>query len=234
MSPPAAAANEDVARTSGLAGSTETGTETGTRTGADHGPYDDDNAAEIARQAWRRWRVPLALIGVILVGGLAIGAISRLLPPPRPNSYLDPASSSADGAHALTDILGERGDTVVTAYSASSALAALRSGPASHQPGATASSTLVITSPYLLTHRQLARLAQAKADLLVVEAGSGSLPVLAPRVQVSKPMDGQFGHLARPGCTLPAARMAGAANLGGVTYRAPETASACYRSDGFP
>jgi hypothetical protein len=234
MSPPAAAASEEAAGPDSLAGTTETGIKTSTAPATDHGPYDSDNAAEIARQAWRRWRVPLALIGVILLGGLAIGAISRLLPPPRPNSYLDPGSSSADGAHALTDILGERGDTVVTVYSASSALAALRSGPFSHQPGASASSTLVITSPYLLTHRQLARLGQAKADLLVVEAGSGSLPALAPRVRVRKPMDGKFGHLERPGCALPAARMAGSANLGGVTYRAPASAIACYRSDGFP
>ncbi len=226
MSSPAAGLEEGAAGPSGLTGSAQTGT--------DDRPYDADDAAEIARQAWRRWRVPLALIGVILLGGLAIAAISRLFPPARPNSYLDPASSSADGAHALTDILGERGYTVMTAYSASGALAALRSGPAGQPPGATASSTLVITSPYLLTHRQLARLGQARADLLVIEAGSGSLPALAPGVRVSKPLDGQFGHLAYPGCALPAARMAGTANLGGATYRAPASAVACYRSGGFP
>jgi hypothetical protein len=235
MSPPVAGADaeahvagtdEEAAGPSRLAGSAATGT--------DRVPHDADDAAAAARQAWRRWKVPLALIGVILLGGIAIAAISRLLPPPRPNSYLDPGSSSADGAHAVTDILGERGYTVVTTYSASSALAALRSEPAGQRTGASGSSTLVITSPYLLTHRQLARLGKAHADLFVVEAGSGSLPALAPRVRVYKPLTGPFGHLARPGCALPAARMAGTANLGGATYRAPASAIACYPSGGFP
>jgi hypothetical protein len=82
------------------------------------------------------------------------GAISRLLPPPQPNGYLDPASSAPDGAHALTDILGERGYNVIRAYSVSSAIAAAGSGLAAGP------ATLVVTSSYLLTHRQLVRLAQ--------------------------------------------------------------------------
>jgi Domain of unknown function (DUF4350) len=226
MNPPAAGADEEIAGPSALTATTGTD--------IDHVRQGADDAADAVRQVWRRWRVPLALIGVILLGGIAIAAISRLLPPPRPNSYLDPGSSSADGAHALTDILGERGYTVVTTYSASSAVAALRPALVGQQTGATISSTLVITSPYLLTHRQLTRLGRTHADLLVVEPGSGSLPALASRVRVYKPLTGPFGHLARPGCALPAARMAGTANLGGATYRAPASAIACYRSGGFP
>jgi hypothetical protein len=199
-----------------------------------HSPPDRDDAAAAARRAWRRWRVPLALIGVIVLGGIAIGAVSRLFPAPRPNSYLDPASSAADGAHALTDILGERGYTVVRAYSATSALAAVRPGAAGQRSAGAGSSTLVITSPYLLTGRQLVHLAQAYADLLVVEAGSGSLPALAPRVRLKRSLTGTFGRLVRPGCALAAARLAGSANLGGSTYRAPGSAIACYRSSGFP
>jgi hypothetical protein len=226
--------DEDAARPGGLSGGDKAG----------NGPelLGADDAAVIARRAWRRWRVPLALIGVILLGGVAIGAISRLSPPPKPNGYLDPVSDDTDGAQALTDLLGERGYTVVSAYSTSSALAALRPGEAGRRTAESGSSTLVITSPYLLTHRQLMRLGRAHADLFVVEAGTGSLQILAPRVRVAKPLAGRSGHLLagrsgrllQPGCALAAARLAGTANLGGSTYRAPASATACYRSGGFP
>jgi hypothetical protein len=204
--------------------------------------------------AWRRWRVPLALIGVIVLGGIAIAAISRLSPPPQPNSYLDPASSAPDGAHALTDILGERGYSVIRAYSVSSAIAAagsgsvgsgpvgsgpvgsgpVGSGPASRRTGAAGPATLVVTSPYLLTHRQLIRLAQTSADLLVVEPGRESLAALAPRVRLKDTLTGRFGRLLRPGCDFTAARLAGTVNLGGSTYLAPASAIRCYPSGGFP
>lgn len=187
-----------------------------------------DDAGAAARMAWRRWRVPLALIGVIVLGGIAIAAISRLLPPPQPNSYLDPASSAPDGAHALTDILGERGYSVIRAYSVSSAIAAAGSGLAAGP------ATLVVTSPYLLTHRQLVRLAQTRADLLVVEPGRESLAALAPRIRLRDTLTGRFGRLLRPGCGFTAASLAGTVNLGGSTYLAPASAIRCYPSGGFP
>ena len=201
---------------------------------ADPGIQSADDPGAAARLAWRRWRVPLALIGVIVLGGIAIAAIIALLPPPQPNSYLDPASSAPDGAHALTDLLGERGYSVVRAYSAPSALAAVGSGQRDRQTGAIRPATLVVTNPYLLTHRQLVRLGQTHADLLVVEPGPGSLAALAPRVQLKDPLKGRFGRLLRPRCDLAAASLAGTANLGGSTYRAPASTIGCYLSGGFP
>ena len=193
-----------------------------------------DDAGATARMAWRRWRVPLALIGVIVLGGIAIAVISRLSPPPQQNSYLDPASSAPDAAHALTDILGERGYSVMRAYAVSSAFAAAGSGPASRRAGAAGPSTLVITSPYLLTRRQLVRLAQTHADLLVVEPGRESLAALAPRVRLKDSLTGRFGRLLQPGCDFTAARLAGTVNIGGSTYGAPASAISCYPSGGFP
>jgi Domain of unknown function (DUF4350) len=187
-----------------------------------------------ARRVWRRWRVPLVLIGVIVLGGVAIAAISTLLPPPRSNSYLDPASSSADGTHALTDILGERGFTVVAAYSTASALAALGTSSSGHEAGGGVPATLVITSPYLLTHGQLARLGRVPADLFVVEPGPDALAALAPRVGVHDRAAGLYGQLLRPGCALKAAIMAGTANVGGSSYRSPSAADGCYLVSGFP
>src|SRR5262245_41857977 len=164
---------------------------------AEPGVAGGDDARDAALQAWRRWRVPLVLIGVIIIGGIVIAVISRLLPPPGPNSYLDPASTAPDGAHALTDILGDRGYDVIRAYSASSAVAALSSGPGVERPSAGGPATLVVTSPYRLTHPQLVRLGRSEADLVVVEAGPGSLTTLAPRVRLKHALTGRFGQLLR-------------------------------------
>ncbi len=189
---------------------------------------------EAARRAWRQWRVPLALIGVILLGGIVIAVISRLVPPPPPNSYLDPASRAVDGSNAVTDILGERGFTVVRAYSTSSALAAALAGSAGQGAGQARPATLVVTSPYLLTRRQLARLGQAGTDLVAVEPGPAALAALAQEVGVKDRSAGRFGQLLRPGCDLAAARLAGTANVGGSSYRAPAAGNGCYLAGGFP
>lgn len=210
-----------------------------TETGGPHQPAPPSAAAgqpgqreeTAARRAWRQWRVPLALIGVIVLGGIVIAVISRLVPSPPPNGYLDPASRAADGSNAITDILGERGLTVVRAYSTSGALAAARTGSAG--PGARPS-TLVVTSPYLLTRRQLVRLGLAGTDLVVVEPGPAALAALAPGVRVKDRSAAGFGRLLPPRCSLTAARLAGTANVGGSSYRAPAAGTRCYLAGGFP
>jgi len=171
--------------------------------------------------------MPLTLIALIVLGGVVSALISRLVPPPPPNTYLDPASSAPDGSRALSDMLGERGFTVVRADSAASALAALRSGPESDSSGR-GPATLVITSPFLLTSAQRIRLGHASADLFLVEPGSAALAALAPGVIAEHNSAGGFGRLLLPQCDLAAARLAGSANLGGYTYRAPASAARCY------
>lgn len=205
-----------------------------TRAPVQASPGGDEVVAAAARRAWRRWRVPLALIGVIVLGGIAIAAISTLLPPPRSNSYLDPASDSADGAHALTDILGERGFTVVAAYSTPGALAALGAGSSGRGTGAGDPATLVVTSPYLLTRGQLTRLGRVRADLFVVEPGPDALAALTPGIRVHDRAAGLYGQLLKPGCALRAATLAGTANVGGGSYRPPPAADGCYLVHGFP
>jgi len=191
-----------------------------------------------ARLGWLRWRVPLALITFILLGGVAIAAISRLIPPAPPNSYLDPASTYGDGSHALADILGERGLQVVAVYSPASALAALGragSGPAgSGSAGSPPAATLIITSPDVLTARQRARLSQGRADLVLVEPGSASLTALAPGVLVAAHPGRTFGQFLLPRCSLTAAGLAGSANVGGFAYQASARAAGCYLVAGHP
>lgn len=179
---------------------------------------------------WRRWRIPLALIAVIMLGGVASALISRLVVPPNP--YLDPASITPEGSHALSDILGERGFTVVRADSAAAALAALGTGR--HSAGRRIPATLVITSPFLLTSAQRDRLGHARADLFLVGPGPTALTTLAPEVAVEHDSADGYGRPLLPRCNLAAARLAGSANVGGYGYRAPASAAGCYPVNGAP
>jgi hypothetical protein len=185
---------------------------------------------------WRRWRVPLAVIGFIVVGGIVVALIGGLTAQRNVNPYLDPANSSVAGAHALADILRERGSQVVRVYSPSSALAAVRRAGDQQTSGGTAPAsdrtTLLLTSPSLLSGRQLERLGRTRADLFLVEPGRSALAVLTPRVRLAG--GGAFGDLLQPRCGLTAARLAGSANVGGFAYRAPSRAIGCYPTDGHP
>jgi hypothetical protein len=159
-----------------------------------------------ARELWRRWRVPLALVAIIVLGGIVIA----LLQPGSPvTGYLDPSGTDTIGAHAIADILSGRGDTVIRATTSAAAETAAR---APSQGGA-GGVTLVITSPGLLTARQLDGLAQVPADVVLIGPDHAALAALAPRVSLVGPAPVQ--SLA-PGCDLTAARLAGTADMGGT------------------
>lgn len=185
-----------------------------------------------ARPGWQQWRIPLALIAVIVLGGVASALISRLAAPSS-NTYLDPASSTPEGSHAISDILGERGFTVVRVDSAATALAALGRGSDSASSGRVPA-TLVITSPFLLTRAQRVRLGQARADLFLVGPGRAAVTALAPGVIAEQASADGYGRLLLPRCDLAAARLAGSANVGGYGYRAPTSAAGCYPVNSAP
>jgi hypothetical protein len=186
-----------------------------------------------ARDLWRRWRVPLALAAVILLGGIVIA----LLQPGAPiTGYLDPSSTDTTGAHAIADILSDRGDTVIRAITPAAAESAAR------EPGQ-GGVTLVVTSPGLLTARQLGGLARVQADLVLIGPDPSALAALAPRVGLAGPAPVQ--SLA-PGCGLSAARLAGTADMGGAQLNVQQTATPrrhrgaaarpalCYPTGGHP
>lgn len=176
---------------------------------------------------WRRLRIPLALIALIIVAGIVLAYIQPRQN--RPNSYLDPAGKGLLGAQALADILGERGLPVTAVYSLADAVAAVRPTTAV----SAVSATILVTSPDLLTRRQLGTLANARADLVLVQPGSAALRVLAPTVSLEGMGVGGNGPI-RPGCSLPAARLAGSAELAGFSYGFSGTATACYLVGNFP
>src|SRR5215472_2521175 len=152
---------------------------------------------------WRRWRAPAALAVLILAGGVVI-ALLQVGPPVK--GPLDPNDTGPPGAHAVAALLTNRGQAVIRTDTV----------PAATAPAGGPGSTVVVTSPQTLTRAQLAGLARLPASLLVVAPGQAALRVLAPGVRLAglAPVASE-----RPACGLPAARLAGSAEMGGLLLR---------------
>jgi hypothetical protein len=165
-----------------------------------------------ARDGWRRWRGTAALVALVLLGGLAVALLQLR---PRVTGVLDPASTGPAGAHALVALLTGRGQTVIRAGAVPAAAAAAGRG-----------TTLVITSPQKLDGGQLATLARVRASLLIVAPDAAALAALAPEVTLAGPA---AVHSVPPRCGLPAARLAGSAEAGGLALRSTAPGSwRCY------
>jgi hypothetical protein len=133
-----------------------------------------------AAQAWRRWRAPLAIVAVIIFGGIVV---ALLQPPAGTTGYLDPGNPQPDDARTLATLLAERGSAVTRVSTVSAAAAAAARGASSGpSPGRQGPVTLLITDPGLLTISQLKSLAQVPGDRVIVEPDPAVLAVLAPRV----------------------------------------------------
>ena len=168
---------------------------------------------------WRRWRAPLVIILVILLGG---ALIALLQPSAHQAGYLDPRDPGQFGTRALAHLLAHRGEPVIEAGTVQSAEAAAQGGGV----------TLVITSPGLLSGSQLGRLAGVDASLLLVEPVPAELTTLAPGAAVAG--DAPV-RPAEPGCSLPAASLAGGADMGGEQLRSTAPGAwQCYPVDGRP
>jgi hypothetical protein len=165
------------------------------------------------------------VVALILLAGVLI---ALLRPAPATAGYLDPGNPKAQGTRALADLLGQRGQQVTRVTTAAAAQTATRGS----------SATLVITSPYLLTARQLAALVHGPASLVVVEPDSAALSALARNPQPGPPArvaGAAEVQPASPGCSLPAAAAAGDALMGGVLMQDPTgRAAQCYQVHGHP
>jgi hypothetical protein len=145
----------------------------------------------------RRWRLPVSIAAVVLIGGLVI---ALLAPAASPTGYLDPASTHGTGARALADILASRGTRVIRVTNAAAATAA-------------GARLIVVTDPNGLTLEQQGELGDTSARLLLVAPDEDALLTLAPGVNaVSRLPVGPV----QPACGLPAATLAGSASLGGT------------------
>jgi hypothetical protein len=183
-------------------------------------------AMDEARARWRRWRTPAAIGAFVLV---AVIAVAVLRPSAPVTGYLSPQGTGSFGARALADIVADRGHAVQPVTTARAAASAARPG-----------TTLLITSPYLLTRAQARALGQTRADLVIIEPDQTTLSILAPQLTLDG--GGSISTLA-PGCPLPAATLAGPASMGGPGLAVRDTGAAgpaaagvtqCYRQNGRP
>jgi hypothetical protein len=151
------------------------------------------------------------VIALLQPSGMAVG-------------YLDPDDTGPSGAHALTDILASRGDTVIREVTPAAAQAAAGKGGA----------TLVVTSPDLLNAGQLASLARVRANLVLVGPDGTSLAAFAPGVSAVGTFPPEYPpQPLPPGCSLPAAQQAGSAGMGGLLMMpgaAEPGAAQCYQA----
>ncbi|MFF2190975.1 DUF4350 domain-containing protein [Streptomyces sp. NPDC058155] len=195
---------------------------TGTTTNAPPRPATSSTSmSPSAQQIWKRVRGLLIALAILLVAGIALAAVRS----GDQHGRLDPRSADPLGSRAVAELLKDRG--VSTRVVTTLAEASEGTGP---------DTTLVVTSPNLLTFHQQRTLRSATeisgGRTVLLSAGPPSLDLLAPDV-TSAP---DTPVAARdPRCSLPAARNAGAVDIGGVRYTTDSPNSeACYPIDGLP
>jgi hypothetical protein len=181
------------------------------------GPADSlPTSRQVAGRRWRRARGPLAAALLVII----VGTILAALQPRTEPGYLDPESAAKDGSRALARISGQRGTSVRVVRTAAAAAEGLRS-----REGA----LLVVVRSERLLPGDIDTLAAAPGDRLLVEPTRAALAKLAPGIDVAGRAE---DTVVSPGCALPAATLAGSAEVSGRTYRAPATATRCYPSGG--
>ncbi|MEU6985651.1 DUF4350 domain-containing protein [Streptomyces sp. NPDC046324] len=173
------------------------------------------------RQIWSRARGVLLVLGLIVIGGVILATVRSA----DHHGHLDPRSADPNGSRAVAEILKAQGVTVQVVTTLDEVTAATG-----------ADSTLLVTTPDLLTSHQQSTLRQAVNDsggrTVLIGAGHASLDTLAPGVtaDTSTSVTGR-----EPSCSLPAAVGAGRVDIGGERYTADVPGStACYPGDGLP
>ncbi|MGX1954669.1 DUF4350 domain-containing protein [Streptomyces anulatus] len=172
-------------------------------------------------QVWTRARGVLAVVLILVVAGITFAVVRS----GTNHGQLDPRSADPKGSRAVAELLKARGISVTVATTLDEATAA--TGP---------DTTLLVAGPNLLTRSQQLRLdetASASAGrTLLIAPGPAATTRLAPGVRAEP--HHAVSALA-PSCELPAARLAGAADMGGIRYttQAP-TAITCYPAAGRP
>ncbi|MEV7198038.1 DUF4350 domain-containing protein [Streptomyces sp. NPDC093510] len=171
---------------------------------------------------WTRSRgIVLALV-VLLVAAVVIAAVRS----GAQHGRLDPRSADSHGSRAVAELLADRGVSTRVVTSTEAARSAV--GP---------DTTLLVANPDILTEGQRSRLHAATEDsdgrTVLVAPGTPSVADLAPGVTAETTTSADSAL--SPDCSLPAARRAGTADMGGIRYDtlAPD-AEACYLSDGLP
>jgi Domain of unknown function (DUF4350) len=173
------------------------------------------------RQVWLAVRGPLAVLLLIVLVGVVAGYVKSR----EAHGRLDPRAYDPAGSRAIAELLRDQGVAVELARTTDQAVAL-----------ADDQSTLLILGPSLLQKPQLAALADAATERVVlVEPTEDSLAALVPGITVAGTAAVETRE---PACDLPAARRAGAAETGGVLLEAEPGSGAelalCYSAGGDP
>ena len=163
---------------------------------------------------WRAARRPVAIGLFVVLTGVLLATLATQ--PVR--GLLNPDAVDSSGSRALAQLLRDQGVTV-TVVRSSAELGRL-GGP---------DATVLVALPERLSTGQLRAAGRSGADLVLVAPGATALKELAPRVELTTLR--HRGERREPGCALPAAQVAGAAELAGERYRAPGGLE-CYADDG--
>ncbi|MFC9242367.1 DUF4350 domain-containing protein [Streptomyces decoyicus] len=174
-----------------------------------------------ARRLWTRSRGPLLALLLLVVSGVVLGALQS----GEHHGRLDPRSADRTGSRAIARLLASQG--VSTQVVTTSEEAAAAAGPGT---------TLLVTDPDVLTQDQLTGLHTATAHTpgrtVLLAPGVSALETFTPGVRMEPPAR---TSVRPPACSLPDARRAGSALLGGLRYAtAADDADRCYISGGRP
>ena len=174
------------------------------------------STAPTGRSLWRTARAPLALAAVVVLVAGVLGALRAT----GGAGLLDPRSYEPSGARALAVLLEDGGVPVRLVGDLPSLREEL-------EPG----STVLVPLPAALTDEELATIGDLGAPLVVAGAGEREVAALGLPATVRGLDD---TAVRQPACALPAARTAGAALTGGVSYRPADgvAAESCYASGG--
>ena len=190
-------------------------------TGAATVPVDAPRAGTstdpTAQDLWRAGKGPVAVLALVLLAGLLV-ALAAGGTDTRP---LDPRSPAPSGGRALAEVLRDQGvrvDRVATTDGLADTVGR--------------DTTVLVVDPDLLTDGQIETLVNTGADLVV-------LSTTAPQRWVTGVGAQPVGPGVRPpGCRLPAARRAGPADAGLISYDVDGTSLGtgfrCYAHDGRP
>jgi hypothetical protein len=167
------------------------------------------------RTAARTARGPL----LVTAGLLLVGVLVGLLAVGSSGGRLDIASYAPGGARAVAELLRDRGVEVDRVESVEAV-----------QRGVGPGVTVVLPVPEALAPVELERLGGLSTPVLVVAPDQGHLDQLGLEATA---VGGVDVDRREPACDLPAARVAGEAELGGTSYDAAgEPSVGCYASAG--
>jgi hypothetical protein len=163
---------------------------------------DDTTGRSRAANRWRRLRWPLTVLGVIALLVLFLAVVRQ---PTSAESYA-PDNPESDGAMAVAEVLEDQGVQITHVTSVADAVAA--AGP---------DSTLLVTpNPSFFAEDQISSLSRTGADLVVLNPDYSMIGAVTRNT-----VDSMYGELSgpvQPQCDDPAARAAGALELGPGLY----------------